>query len=168
MAVSAEFLMLDEQAARARTEELLTGELTAGRAVQVALLNNPRVRAAMLSIGVSRADFVRAALFTNPTLALSLRLPDGGGLANFETALTQNIAELWLIPARKRVTQHELDRTVLDAARTAASIASRRAADRRGTGHSFTAGAGTDRRGECALLPRRATAGRREEHSTRS
>lgn len=121
--VSADFLRLDEQAARAKTDELLAGELTADDAVQIALLNNPRVRAAMLSIGVSRADFVQATLFTNPTLTLSLRLPDGGGLANFETALTQNIADLWLIPARKRVAQAALDRTVLDAARTAASIA---------------------------------------------
>jgi cobalt-zinc-cadmium efflux system outer membrane protein len=121
--VSSEYLKLDEEAARSKTAELMAGGLAADEAVQVALLNNPRVRAAMLSIGVSRADFVQATLFTNPTLTLSLRLPDSGGLANFETALTQNIAELWLIPARKRVAQHELERTVLDAARIAASIA---------------------------------------------
>lgn len=120
---SADYLRMEELAARRKTDELLADELTSDEAVQVALLNNPRVRAAMLAIGVSRADFVQATLFTNPTLTLSLRLPDGGGLANVETALTQNIADLWLIPARQRVAQQELDRTVLDAARTAASIA---------------------------------------------
>ncbi len=121
--VSGALLTLEEQTAREKTAALLGDGLTADEAVQVALLNNPRARAAMLSIGVSRADFVQATLFTNPTLTLSLRLPDGGGLANFEAALTQNIAELWLIPARRRVAQRELDRTVLDAARIAASIA---------------------------------------------
>lgn len=121
--VSSELLMLDETTAREKTAALLADGLSADEAVQVALLNNPRVRAAMLSIGVSRADFVQSTLFTNPTLTLSLRLPDGGGLANFEAALTQNIAELWLIPARRRVAQQELDRTVLDAARIAASVA---------------------------------------------
>lgn len=116
-------LLVNAQAAKNKTNELLKNGLTADEVVQIALLNNPRVRAAMLSIGVSRADFVQSTLFTNPTLTLSLRLPDGGGLANFGAELTQNIAELWLIPSRKLAAQRDLDRTVLEAARTAASVA---------------------------------------------
>ncbi len=121
--VPSEKLLLDAQAAGMATTTLLADGVTADEAVQIALLNNPRVRAALLSVGVSRADIVQSTLFTNPLLTLSLRLPDGGGLANFETTLTQNIAELWLIPARKRAAERDLDRTVLEAARTAASIA---------------------------------------------
>ena len=34
-------------------------------------------------------------MFANPGLALSLRLPDEGGLANVEASLVQNIADLW-------------------------------------------------------------------------
>lgn len=116
-------LLADQQVARSKTADLLAGGLTVDDAVQVAMLNNPRVRAALLSIGVSRADFVQSTLFTNPTLTLSLQWPDGGGLANFEAALTQNIAELWLIPARRRAAQRDLDRAVLDAAREVAAIA---------------------------------------------
>ena len=116
-------LLLDAETAKTRTAELLTNGLTSDEAVQVALLNNPRVRAAMLSIGVARADFVQSTLFTNPTLTLSLRFPDGGGLANFEAVLTQNIAELWLIPSRKQAALRDLDRTVLEAARSAALVA---------------------------------------------
>lgn len=115
-------LTADEQTARLKLDELLSGGLSAEEAVQVALLNNARIRAAMISIGVSRADFVQSTLFTNPTLTLSFRLPDGGGLANFETALTQNIAELWLIPARRRTAQEDLDRAILEAARLTAAI----------------------------------------------
>lgn len=121
--VPAATLLADQQVARLKTADLLAAGLTSDEAVQVAMLNNPRVRAALLSIGVSRADFVQSTLFTNPTLALSLQLPDGGGLANFEAALTQNIAELWLIPARRRAAQRDLDRAVLDAARDVATIA---------------------------------------------
>lgn len=113
-------LLADDHAAKTTTARLLEGGLSAAEAAQVALLNNPTIRAAMLSIGISRADFVQSTLFSNPALALSLRLPDGGGLANLEVALTQNIAELWLIPARVRAAQRDLDRTVLEAAQTAA------------------------------------------------
>jgi outer membrane protein, heavy metal efflux system len=121
--VSGEMLLLDSEAARAKTAELLRDGLSAEEAVQVALLNNPRSRAAILSVGISRADFVQSTLFTNPTLALSLRFPEGGGLANFETSLTQNLAELWLVPVQKKVAQRRLDRTILEAALNIADIA---------------------------------------------
>lgn len=121
--MSEELLLLDSQTASAKTAELLQGPLSSDEAVQVALLNNPMARAAMLSVGVSRADFVQSTLFSNPTLALSFRFPDGGGLANFEAGISQNIAELWLIPARKEVVQRQLDRTILNAAKLVAVIA---------------------------------------------
>lgn len=121
--VASDLVLLDSKAATAKTAELLQEGLSADEAVQVAMLNNPRARSAMLSVGVSRADFVQSTLFTNPSLALSFRFPDGGGLANFEMGLSQNIAELWLIPARKKVAQRRLDRAILEAAATIASIA---------------------------------------------
>ena len=121
--VQAEIVLHDEESARGKTDELLAGGISHDEAVQVALLNNPRARAAMLSVGVSRADFVQSTLFSNPTLTLSFRFPDGGGLANFEASLSQNIAELWLIPARKQVAQRQLDRTILQAANSLAVIA---------------------------------------------
>jgi len=123
LGLPANVLLLDAEAAKAKTCELLEEGLTANEAVQLSLLNNPRARSAMLSVGVSRAEFVQSTLFTNPTLALSFRSPDGGGLANFEMGLSQNIAELWLIPSRKEVAQRQLDSTVLQAAATIATIA---------------------------------------------
>jgi len=113
-------LLVDETAAAEQTAALLAEGLSADEAAQVALLNNPRVRAALAALGVSRADFVQSTLFSNPTLALSLRFPDGGGLANFEVALAQNLAELWLIPVRREAAQRDLERAVAEAARTVA------------------------------------------------
>lgn len=120
--VPAELLLHDAATAAETTEALLTDGLTGDEAVQVALLNNPSIRAALLSIGVSRADFVQSTLFSNPTLFLSLRLPDGGGNPNVEIALAQNIAELWLVPARKEAAQRDLNRVVLEAARSTAFV----------------------------------------------
>lgn len=118
----AELLLHDAATAANATAELLVDGLTADEAVQVALLNNPSVRAATLSIGVSRADFVQSTLFSNPTLFLSLRFPDSGGLPDVEVNLAQNIAELWLVPARKKAAQRDLNRIVLEAARSTAFV----------------------------------------------
>lgn len=120
--VPAELLLHDAATAAETTEALLSDGLTSDEAVQVALLKNPNVRVAMLSIGVSRADFVQSTLFSNPTLFLSFRLPDGGGNPNVEVSLAQSIAELWLVPARKEAAQHDLDRVVLEAARSTAFV----------------------------------------------
>ncbi len=120
--VPAQLLLHDAATAAATSDALLAEGLTADEAVQVALLKNPNVRAAMLSIGVSRADFVQSTLFTNPTLFLSFGFPDSGGNPNMEVTLAQNIAELWLVPARKAAAQRNLDRVVLEAARSAATV----------------------------------------------
>lgn len=117
-----ELLSRDGAAAETATRELLDSGMSAEEAVQVALLNNPRVRTAMLSISVSRAEFVQSALYSNPSLFLSVLLPDGGGRPYVEVNLAQNIAELWLVPARTKAAQHDLDRVVLEAARTAANV----------------------------------------------
>lgn len=103
--------------------ERLNGGLTADEAVQIALLNNPRVRAAFLRIGGVRADVVQAGLFTNPTIGLAFKLPEGGGLTQFEFSLAQNIADLWMIPSRTKAAERDLDRAILVTASQVASLA---------------------------------------------
>ncbi|MCB9866468.1 MAG: TolC family protein [Phycisphaerales bacterium] len=97
--------------------------LTADEAVTLALLNNPTARAALLQVGMARADVVQAGLWSNPTLGLSFRLPEGGGLSNIEAGLAQNIADLWMIPPRRRAAQRDLRRTVLETAQTLVGLA---------------------------------------------
>lgn len=113
----------DEPAVRQAAAALLDDGLTANEAVQLALLGNPRIWAGMLRTGMARADVVQAGLFTNPTVGVLLRFPDGGGLADLEATLAQNIADLWMIPARQRAAERDLDRTILETAREAANIA---------------------------------------------
>lgn len=108
---------------QARVQELLAGGLRPDEAVQLCLLNNPRLAAELARVGVGRAEVVQAGLFTNPTLMVSLRFPDAGGIADFELNLAQNIAELWLIPPRRLAAERELERTILSVARLASVTA---------------------------------------------
>jgi len=92
----------DDEFVANRVGELLANGLTATESGQIALLNNPQLQAAFYEIGMARADVVQSGLFSNPSLGMALRLPAGGGLANFEADLAQNIAELWLFRCRRR------------------------------------------------------------------
>lgn len=114
----------DEQSQDAeQCAALISDGLTVDEAVQVALLNNSKVRAAFARIGMSRSDVVQAGLFSNPSIGLSFRFPDGGGLADFELSLAQNIADLWMIPARTRAATRDLNRTILEAVREVSALA---------------------------------------------
>jgi cobalt-zinc-cadmium efflux system outer membrane protein len=107
----------DQARQEAIVADLLEGGLGADEAVRIALLNNATVRAGLASIGIARADAVQAGLFSNPTLGLTFKLPESGGLADLEAGLAQNIADLWLIPPRKKAAERDVDRTILQTAR---------------------------------------------------
>ncbi len=102
---------------------LLEDGLTADEAVQVALLNNAGLQEALYEIGVARADLVQAGLLSNPVLGVAFRLPAGGGLANIDLDLAQNIAELWQMPVRKRIARRDLERTIFQVAQQAVATA---------------------------------------------
>jgi len=120
-----------ERVYRPEDDELVAGlvaglsqnGLTAAEAVEICLLNNPTLQAMFMDIGMARADAVQAGLFSNPFLGVLGLLPDSGGLANVQATLSQNIAELWQIPIRKRAAERSLDVVILDLARAAAGIA---------------------------------------------
>jgi cobalt-zinc-cadmium efflux system outer membrane protein len=109
----------DDALVDSRVAGLLAGGLSADRAAQIALLNSRKLQAMFYEIGMARADVVQSGLLSNPTLALSLGFPDGGGVSKFALGLTQNIADAWQIPARCRVSEQTLERTILEVAREA-------------------------------------------------
>lgn len=117
------YLPGQDDAITARVEALLADGITVDEAVQIALLNNPSFQAAWMDVGMARADLVQAGLFSNPTLFASFRLPAGGGLSNIETTIAQNIADLWQIPARKKVAREQLERAILTLALEATQLA---------------------------------------------
>ncbi len=107
----------------AAIDELLRDGLTAEKAVRLALRNNPAVQAACYEIGIARAEVVQAGLLENPTIMFGMGLPDGGGLVKLEAALSQNLAELWQIPARRRAAERDLERKILSLAQVSAQTA---------------------------------------------
>lgn len=97
-------------------QELRTDEsniVTLNQAVELALSNNRALRADLQVIGQAKADLVQAGLLSNPVLSMLVRFPDAGGRANLDFGLAQNLADLWLIPSRKRVAQALLQRGIL-------------------------------------------------------
>jgi outer membrane protein, heavy metal efflux system len=112
-----------EQVAQERVHELLRDGLTADDAAEVCLLNNRKLQAALYDIGAAQADVVQAGLLSNPTLSFGLKFPDAGGLAGFEVALVENLADLWQVPLRQRAAQRALDQKILQVAGEASTAA---------------------------------------------
>lgn len=113
----------EEETIAGRVEALLVDGLTAEEAVQLCLLNHAGLQAAWLNIGMARADLVQSGLLSNPSLGGSLRLPAGGGLANLEVALAQNLVDLWQIPVRRDIAQAGLEQAILALAGQASHLA---------------------------------------------
>ncbi len=103
--------------------KLLADGLTVEEAVRIALLNNRSFQSLFLEIGVSRADVVQSGLFTNPSLSLVPRFPDIGGRSNITAGFTQEAADLWQIPIRKKVALAQLERTMLQVVDSSVNLA---------------------------------------------
>src|SRR5437660_8281363 len=88
----------DAQAQSAVTS-LLSRPLTAGSAVQVALLNNHRLQATYEELGIAQADLVEAGLLRNPIFTFERRLP-GQAL---EADVLKEFIDILVLPLRKRI-----------------------------------------------------------------
>ncbi len=96
--------------------EILASPLTADAAVRVALVANPRLRLQYAQLGISGAEVIRAGRLSNPTLASTWQSSSAAGdSSRYDFGLTQNFAELLLLPARTRFAKGEFERAKLDA-----------------------------------------------------
>lgn len=69
--------------------------LTPDRAVQGALLNNPRVRAELARLDAAQAERIQAGLLRNPMASLMALRPEGGGRLELEYSLMFNLFDLF-------------------------------------------------------------------------
>lgn len=92
---------LEQQNVDARIAALLRRPLNADGAVQVALLNNRRLRATLEELNLSQADLLEASLLSNPTFATSQRFLSGGGITDSEFGLSGDVLD-WLLQPLKR------------------------------------------------------------------
>lgn len=92
----------------------VANELTADSAIQIALLNNPKIQAIFEEIGVARADLVEAGLLSNPSFSIEVRYPHIKGLhTNIEYLITSSLLDIFLIPLRTRLAATEFEQTKL-------------------------------------------------------
>lgn len=102
----------------------ITNELTADLAIQIALLNNPKVQAVFEEIGIARADLIEAGLLSNPSFALEVRYPHVNGLkTNIEYLITSSLLDIFLIPLRTRLASTEFEQTKLKVSNEILSLA---------------------------------------------
>lgn len=88
--------------------------LTADSAIQIALLNNPKIQAIFEEIGIARADLVEAGLLSNPSFSVEVRYPHIKGLqTNIEYLITSSLLDIFLIPLRTRLAATEFEQTKL-------------------------------------------------------
>jgi cobalt-zinc-cadmium efflux system outer membrane protein len=99
----------DAQAAQA-VRMMLGRELTTETAVQIALLNSPRLQGTYEELGIAQAEVVQAGLLKNPVFDLSVRFPDrppGKTYLNFSAA--EDFIDVFLLPARKKLAEARFD-----------------------------------------------------------
>lgn len=114
----------ERDAMQTRVDEILSRSLDADAAVQVALLNQPRLQADLATLGIAAAERVQAGLPGNPFLDLAFKFNDGQGPASIELDLVGEILDLFLLPARKRIAAVEWERARLTLAGRVIDLAS--------------------------------------------
>jgi len=124
----------DERAAHAAVRELLAGELSADRAVRIALLNNAALQATFEQIGIARADVTQAGLLPNPVLSIDSGPPDHPPSGtNIEGSVVFDFVELLFMNARQTLAATHLDAAKLRVSASAVALA----ADVRSAFYSF-------------------------------
>lgn len=113
----------DAGSVEAAVAERMKEGVTLEEAVEICLINNPALQAAFLDVGIARADIVQSGLLANPTLALSVAFPEGGGRSNIQATFAQSIVEIWQIPVRRRAASRALDAAILELTRQASQAA---------------------------------------------
>ena len=81
-------------------QPLLEGELTAGRAVEIALAHNRGLLATLEDLGLARADLIAARTVRNPVFDGEVRFP-GDPSNPLELGITQTLIDLVQLPRRR-------------------------------------------------------------------
>jgi outer membrane protein TolC len=107
--------------AKARVDQLLKKSLTADSAVQIALLNNRGLQAALNELGIAEAQMVIASLPPNPRFAISSRT--GTLSLEIERQIVGSIFALATLPARADAARDRFQSAQLRAAEAVLKLA---------------------------------------------
>jgi len=110
-----------DQRARDAVRRLLTQELTADAAVQIALLNNRKLQANYERLGIAQADLVEAGLLENPVFSYTWYTGNAGTIT--EASILQDFVSVVSLSARKKVGEAAAQRTTLEVANNVVDLA---------------------------------------------
>ncbi|MEL6616516.1 MAG: TolC family protein, partial [Bacteroidota bacterium] len=115
-----------DREADAAVARLIADSLSADEAVQIALLNSPRLQATYEDLGVAQASLVQAGLLRNPVFGgRALWGLDEGGAPDLGFNVAFEFLDVLWIPMRKRVAQSEYEATRLRVAESVLDLAAR-------------------------------------------
>ena len=107
-------LQWPNSSADAQAPALMAAPLTAQSVIQLALLRNPQMQLLYADLGLGWADVADAARISNPVASYERSRPrprESGVLDKITYGVTQELTDLLLLGARKRLAQGELKRT---------------------------------------------------------
>ncbi len=105
----------------ARINQILAQPLSADSAVELALLNNRGLKAALAELGVAGAELAQAGRLRNPGLSFSHL--QGGAEMEIERAVTFDLIGLLTLAKRKDIEQGRFEQAKLQAASAAVELA---------------------------------------------
>ena len=108
----------DEQVSR-WVSELLGKGLTQNAAIEIALVNNPRLQTTYEELGVSQADMVQAGLLSNPSIGGHVGFPIRGDGKEIQFNLVQDFLDIFVLPLRKQIATEQFTADVLRVAQEA-------------------------------------------------
>ncbi len=104
--------------------QLKQAPLGLAQAVQLALVNNPRVVQGYARIGLAAAEVYDAGRLSNPQFSTAVMTPDARGEVNQVTfGLVQRCSDLLLLPVRRRMAQGEFERVQAETAQSLINLA---------------------------------------------
>jgi cobalt-zinc-cadmium efflux system outer membrane protein len=104
----------DDGRAQKVIDGMLTHELTASGAVEIALVNNRSLQATLEEIGISQADLVDAGLLKNPVFFASSRFPRSSPSAtDLEFSVVDDFLDILVRPMRRSVAKVQMQATQL-------------------------------------------------------
>ena len=101
----------NSSAAQARISTLLSAPLSSDSVVEIAVLNNPRLRVALADLGIAEADLVQASRLRNPGFAFG-RL-SGNGEVEIDRAIMFDLSGLLTMPLRRAIEERRFAQTQL-------------------------------------------------------
>ena len=114
----------EDSTVQTQIQTLLAEPISVEAAVQIAFLNNLSLQAKYEELGIAQADLIEAGIIQNPVFEFMVRpTTNPAGRANLEFGLVQNLLDVLMRPARRRIAEAEFSAVQQDVAAEVIALA---------------------------------------------